>query len=164
VKLWDLAGEKQAQWDGHLGPVYSVAFSPDGQQIASGGQDGTARLWSVEERRSGGIFPVYEAEVNTVAFSPDGQFLLSGDNLGQAQLWDWRQGRQFARWSAHPRQIIRQVAFSPDGLSLISGADDGAVKFWPLQSLEQALDQGCLWLQDYVTATRRQGKPEAGCP
>ena len=90
-------GEHFRTLRGHIGPVYSVSFSPDGQKLASGGGDGAVRLWDVKTgkhlraliARPGGVgTPVeWPRYVESVSFSPEGQTLASGaeENI---YLWD----------------------------------------------------------------------------
>ncbi|MDZ8071046.1 MAG: WD40 repeat domain-containing protein, partial [Nostoc sp. DedQUE08] len=47
-RLWTLNGQLLQEFKGHQGPVSSVSFSPDGKTIATASQDGTARLWPVQ--------------------------------------------------------------------------------------------------------------------
>jgi len=71
---------------GHRGPINAVSFSPNGQILASGGNDKTVKIWRVD----GNLLCSLEGHiglVNTVAFSPDGQFLASGDSNGTVSLW-----------------------------------------------------------------------------
>ncbi|KAM1088896.1 hypothetical protein ACFX19_016946 [Malus domestica] len=66
IKLWDVEqGRLLYSFDGHRDPVYSVAFSPDGEYLASGSMDKCMHIWSVKEGKivktytgNGGIFEV----------------------------------------------------------------------------------------------------------
>ena len=119
---------------GHSKSINSVAFSPDGQYIASGSGDKTVKIW----KRSGGSFSLCQTlkghsyGVYSVAFSPDGQYIASGG-------WDvkiWKQsGGSFSlcqTLKGHSRysQWVEAVAFSPDGQYIASGSGDKTVKIW----------------------------------
>ena len=72
----------------HEGSVHSVAFSPDGKFLASGGDDHTVRIWSVETGECLKVLKEQESSVHSVAFSPDGKFLASGGRDKIVRIWE----------------------------------------------------------------------------
>ena len=73
---------------GHTSVINSVAFSPDGNTLASGSRDWTIRLWDTRTGQHKKTLAGHKGVVNSVAFSPDGTTLASGSEDDTILLWD----------------------------------------------------------------------------
>jgi WD40 repeat protein len=141
VQLWNArTGKHVATLQGHTNQVYGTAWSPDGSMLATASQDGTVRLWNIQERR---VLHVLRLSTTfwmiSVAWSPDGHRLVSGDATGFVHVWDVRTGKRLVTWSGAPlgKQValgnpyaVWGVTWAPDGKRIASTRYDGIVQVW----------------------------------
>jgi guanine nucleotide-binding protein subunit beta-2-like 1 protein len=138
VKVWNLTNCKlRTNLSGHTGYINSVTVSPDGSLCASGGRDGTARLWDLNEGKH-----LYSLEANEIIhsliFSPTRYWLCAGTDDG-VKIWDLESknlvadlknsGAEFqAKNKENPAAI--SLAWSADGATLFAGYTDNNIRVW----------------------------------
>lgn len=107
---------------GHQRVVSSVAYSPDGQRIATASWDSTAKVWDMASGEELFTLTGHTDFLNAVAFSPDGQRIITGSRDGTARVWDAAKGKYcFSLTRLNPGDQISSVAFSPDGQRIVIG-------------------------------------------
>jgi WD40 repeat protein len=110
---------------GHTDAVVSVAFSPDGKYVLTGGFDHTAKLWDAATGELVRDFYGHTGAVDSVAFSPDGKYVLTGSGDATARLWDAATGELVRDFYGYTEESVQSVAFSPDEKYVLMGSWDG---------------------------------------
>ena len=134
LKLWDWeTGEALRTFTGHSGPVYSVAFAPEGRFALSSSEDRTLKLWELATGKELRTFTPAPGAPGlalahtalSVAFLPDGRTALSGGAEGELKLWEVATGKELQ--SITVGDSLYAVALSPDGLMALSAIGDGMI-------------------------------------
>lgn len=131
VQVWDALTGQDAFTFTDVSPIWTVAVSPDSDDIAWSGKDGIVQVWRISSKthiytytgqtHSGGIWGL--------AFSPDGKRIASGDMMGVVQEWNALSGGNVLTYKGHTKQIY-DLKWSPDGKYIASASADGTVRVW----------------------------------
>ena len=142
MRVWDATnGSEIFCLRGHTAPVRAVAFSPDGQRLASISRhaaeegspvSGEVVIWDVNNGQSvltlRGLTGPGDGAGTDVTFSPDGQYLAtSGDRT--VHVWNAATGGEVFRLPTQGASVIK-LAYSRDGSRLAVASRDGSVKIW----------------------------------
>ncbi len=128
VILWETRSDERTELGAHEAPITRLAFSPDGQTLASMAADRTLMLWKVPAKRLRVQLQLPQ-EVSAFAFSPDSRRLATADGGGEIRYWESATGKLVGYFLASETGISA-LAFSPDGNWLASGGPEGFLKLW----------------------------------
>ncbi len=113
---------------GHASPVTRIAFSADGQMVATASADRTTRIWSTRYGTSMATIENDHGAVQALAFSPDGSRLVSA-NLRDAWVWSTATGNQLGTLTGHSSAVLDSV-FSADGTMIATASGDNTARVW----------------------------------
>lgn len=144
VSLWNVSDPRRPALAGKIpaapgAALDAIAYSPDGQTLATAGANGRLYLWDTADPRHptprGAPIDAGTGQANAVAFGQDGGILAVGGANGHLRLWD------LAKSDTHPTAIaflngpangINAIAFSPDGRTLAAAGNDSRIWLWTL--------------------------------
>jgi nucleoside phosphorylase/Tol biopolymer transport system component len=147
VHIWNAkTGSPLLRYDSSYGlrpnfSVSSVAWSHQGDRIASTCGDKTIRLWNATTGKPISTFKTSSDWVYTIAWSPDGRRLALANGNSTAEILDPSTGRILLTYHGH-REGVRDIAWSPDGSRLATASNDRTVQIW------DATNGTCLYLHD----------------
>ncbi|MGW4623465.1 WD40 repeat domain-containing protein [Streptomyces sp. NPDC004592] len=128
IRLWDPStGDPVGKPIRREGVVISLAFSPNGHLLASGGHEGSLCVWHLVAEQSVGDPLTVTEGVTCVTFSPDGRLLAFGDRSGTVRLWDVNRRRTVGGAFSGSHISISSLAFSRDSRVLAIGGPSGQV-------------------------------------
>lgn len=134
IKVWDrLSSAERGKLEGHTNKIFSAAFSPDSQTLATGAADQTIRLWESSAMRERLVLRGHSDAISSLCWSSDGRFLVSGSWDKTVKLWEASTGKEVATLSGSDEEIL-SVAISPNGRWIAAGGSDWKVRLWDIES------------------------------
>jgi len=125
-------------WFLHDGPIFAVAFSPDGTRVATASYDRTAQVWDVVSGKRVTPPLAHQRGIWAVAWAPDGSRVATASFDHTARVWDARTGSSVTPPLAH-NGSVNAVAWSPDGTRLATASADGTARVWDTVSGRQVM-------------------------
>jgi eukaryotic-like serine/threonine-protein kinase len=117
----------------HGAAVTALAFSPDGQWVLTGSDDGMARILNLATGASRQEPIQHKQAVLCAAFNKSGDHVVTGSLDRKAYLWDAATGRLLATFVGHDREVVA-VCFSPDGAQVLTASADATARVWDATS------------------------------
>ena len=122
--------------EGHKGRVLSVAASPDGQSVLTGG-DTSVILWDAKSGKMVRRFHGHTGLISRVSFLPDGKHIVSSGFDKTIRLWDLATGKQIHVFTGHPKEVTWFAVSADGGRLLSSDYNAHELRLWDLNSREQ---------------------------
>ena len=142
---------QEAIFTGHEGPIYSVAYSPAGDLVATASYDKRVLMWNPDEVPAFNLDNLLQEQaasvqqrellghsspVQSVRFSHDGHLLISGGRDNAVKIWDVATAKSIKTFRGHHSEV-RSVDISPNGRQVISGAKDKNIVIWNVDQYEE---------------------------
>jgi WD40 repeat protein/tRNA A-37 threonylcarbamoyl transferase component Bud32 len=116
--------------------IRSMAFTPDSKNLASGSEDYTIKIWSLQTGKERRTLKNHSHFIRAVVFTSDGEILISASDDHTIKVWNWEIGEEICTLKVHGNNVTC-LAISPDGKMLASGSDDKTIKLWNMQTKQE---------------------------
>jgi len=133
-RLWDIKeGGRAFALEGFHDDFNPIAFSPDGNKLATNDNDNIVHVWDLENGLELRNISGQLGRISSLNFSPDGSLLAAGRENGTIELWEVESGALLHTLEGHSGEISL-LAFSPDGGRLASFVSEGSFYMWDVTS------------------------------
>lgn len=147
LAVWNLASGEQelVTEERHGWQIFGIAFSPDGQTIATASSDKTAKLWDATTGKLLATLKGHEDRLEYLSVSPKGKYLFTStgktwpyERYGsvEARIWNAKTGELVAKLHGHSHTITR-AEFSDDETRVLTASDDHTARVWDTASGKQ---------------------------
>jgi WD40 repeat protein len=132
--------ENRVHNETHRSHVHNAIFSPDGRQIVTMSDDGTAKVWDPSNGKLIASLDGHQGRISSVAFNPnDGKYILTTSSDKTAKVWEAATGRLLASLDGHT-DTVGAATFSPDGKWVVTASDDKTAKVWDWEAALKGLN------------------------
>ena len=131
IKFWDLGSGSEVLTLGGNALIYTMALSPDGSRIATGGRNGIATVWDADSGDFLFSLPANTGILTSLSFSPDSKYLATGGTDQTTKIWDVSPAGT-SEWMtlAEHTSVVESAEFSPDGRKIATASRDGTAIIW----------------------------------
>ncbi|MDQ0585668.1 NB-ARC domain-containing protein [Streptomyces rishiriensis] len=123
----------QRTFSGYSRAVWLLSALPNGARVATGGYDGSVRIWDAASRTRTATLTGHTRQLRSVAATPDGARLATVGDDRTVRIWDPRSGTCLAVLTGHVRAVC-SVIITPDAARLATAGRDGSVRIWDVGS------------------------------
>ena len=112
--------------------IWKLAYLPDGRRVVSGANNGTVKVWNLENGRQEGTSMEHESGICGLAVTRDGAKIISSDEDGKIKVWNVESHEIVKEWT-HPgaRRSCPKIAISPDDRLIAAG--DETMAFYTME-------------------------------
>lgn len=130
LEYWKASTREVKTFRGHSQGVWTVAYAPDGQTLASAGADRLVRIWDIETGRLLKSLRGHTRDIRAAVFTPDGQMLMTGSEDRTIRMWNPKTGEPTKLLFTRYDHNVCSLSLSPDGLMLARGSHNKDIKIW----------------------------------